>query len=616
MRVSTPFTRHVPKDVVENLEWRQSVYARVRDDPKYAEVIIDACAKDPLFYLNGFGWTYAPKDDNPFPKLPFILYPFQEDGILEIIRAFRKEDIHIEKTRDMGASWMCVSAVAWCWHFMPRLSFLLGSRVQEYVDQPGNPKSMFWKFDFLIDNLPKWLQPPGYNKAEHRRKLHVENPDTLSVIDGESTTDNFARGDRRTAIILDEFAAVENGHHILKATRDATNCRIFNSTPQGVGNAFYDMRQKNIKKMRLHWSEHPTKSIGMYTTGDNGELKVLDQVGFDEVIVREVEEGETPFEPILDGRLRSPWYDKECGRAGSDLEIAQELDIDYGGSGGQFFNADIVNQAIREHARPPLLVGELEYDNETGEPIAFREDPDGHLRLWFFLDKDGKPPSEHRRSLGADVAAGTGASNSTLSGWDDVTCEKDVEYANSRIRPEQFAKQAVAIGLWLGKAFLVWESGGPGRQFGSRVVELGYSNIYMRQRDEAISKKVSDIPGVAQTKDSKLAIMSGYRSAIEKGDAINRSKEAMNEALEYVFAPDGGVVHARASSKEDPSGARANHGDRAMGDALGWKGVKERMIRPAADEPREIPVGCLAWRNKMREEMKAKPNRELNSSWG
>lgn len=499
---------------------------------------------------------------------------------------------------------------------MPRLSFLLGSRVQEYVDQPGNPKSMFWKFDFLIDNLPKWLQPPGYNKADHRRKLHVENPDTLSVIDGESTTDNFARGDRRTAIILDEFAAVENGHLILKATRDATNCRIFNSTPQGIGNAFYDMRQTNIKKLRLHWSEHPIKSIGMYTTDENGGLKVLDRVGFDNAIAKVVDDDEKPFEPILDGKIRSPWYDNECERAGSDLEIAQELDINYGGSGGQFFSADLVDLAIRNHARPPLLVGELEYDNSTGEPIAFREDPAGHLRLWFFLDKNGKPPLSHKFSLGADVAAGTGASNSTLSAWDIVTCEKTVEYANSRIRPEQFAKQTVALGIWLGKAFLVWESGGPGRQFGSRVVELGYGNIYMRKRDEAISGKVSDIPGVAQTKETKLAIMGEYRAAIEKDEAINRSKEALNEALEYMFGSDGGVIHARASSKEDPSGAKANHGDRAMADALGWKGVKERARRPVVEGPREIPQGCLAWRNKMREEMKAKPNRELNSSWG
>jgi len=604
MRVSTPFNHQVPKDIAANLKWRQAVHARVRDDPKYVSVIIDACARDPLFYLNGFGWTYAPKDDHPFPKLPFILYPFQEEGILDIIRAFRKEDLLIEKTRDMGASWMCVSAAAWCWHFVPQLSFLLGSRVEQYVDQPGNPKAMFWKFDFLIDNLPKWLQPPGYNKNEHRRKMHVENPNTLSVIDGESTTDNFARGDRRTAIILDEFAAVENGHRILAATRDATNCRIFNSTPQGTNNAFYDKRQGSIRKLRLHWSMHPIKSIGMYTTGENTELKVLDSGGYPE-----------GYEPFLDGKLRSPWYDNECKRAGSDREIAQELDIDYGGSGSQFFNADLVNQAIRDHARPPLLVGELDYDDSTGEPIAFREDPNGHLRLWFFLDKNGKPPLEHKRSLGIDVAAGTGASNSVLSGWDNVTCEKDVEYANPRIRPEQLAKQAVALGLWLGKAFMIWESGGPGRQFGSRVEELGYGNIYLRVREEAISKKVSDIPGVAQTREVKLAIVGEYRAAIEKGEAINRSREALNEALEYVYGPDGGVMHARASSKEDPSGAKANHGDRAMADALGWKGVKERALRPAVEGPPEIPVGCLAWRNKMREQMKAKPNRQLDSSW-
>lgn len=95
---------------------------------------------------------------------------------------------------------------------------------------------MMWKLDHLIKWCPKWLLP-----TFTRTKMHLTNLETGSSIDGESTNQNFGRGDRRTGVVLDEFAAVENGHAILRATRDVTRCRIFNSTPNGTGNAFYDI---------------------------------------------------------------------------------------------------------------------------------------------------------------------------------------------------------------------------------------------------------------------------------------------------------------------------------------------------------------------------------------
>ena len=604
MRVSSPFNHHVPKGVRENMNWRARVFKKVLDDPSYADVIRAACKKDPLFFINGFTYTYDPRRE-PFSKIPFILYPFQEEAILDLIKSINSHDILIEKTRDMGASWICIAAIFHCWLYGRDLSFLLGSRVESYVDDPGNPKAMFWKVDYLLDNLPSWLQPLGFIRKQHRRKLHIENPEFGSVIDGESTNENFARGDRRTAIVLDEFAAVEQGHRILRATRDATNSRIFNSTPMGVNNAFYDQSRKSIKKIRLHWSIHPMKNVGLYTTDKSGKLKILDKSGYPEGYI-----------PILDGKMRSPWYDVECGRAASDQEIAQELDIDYLGSGFQFFSADLVRERIREHARPPFLIGDLEYDDETGEPIEFREDPSGNLKLWCLLDGAGKPPLDHKYSAGADVSAGTGASNSALCGWDRSTLSKVWEYANPFIRPEAFAKQSHAIVRFFGSAFLVWESGGPGRQFGSRMMDLGYGNVFLRKQEEAISKKVSDIPGVAQTKETKAQIMGAYRTGIERGVAINRSKEALEETLEYIFGPNDSVVHSRASSKVDPSGAKSNHGDRCMADALAWKGIFERVQKPRkeASSP-DIPIGSLAWRQQMREKEKKPKHRELDKSW-
>jgi hypothetical protein len=596
MKISTPYNSLVPKTLKENLEFRAKILQAVLDDPSKIRIVKAICEADPLFFLNVFGWTFDPRGIRK--KIPFILYPFQEDAILELLGAINDHDALVEKSRDMGASWICIAAMTWCWLFDNGFSGLFVSRVEEYVDKPGNPKAMFWKFDYLIDNIPSWLAPAGYSKSVYRAKMHVENPERGGVIDGESTTGNVARGDRRTAILLDEFAAVEQGSRVLSSTRDATNCRLFNSTPNGVNNAFFDIRQSSIVKIRLHWSVHPSKNAGLYTTDEDGLLKVLDSKGYPH-----------GYKPILDGKLRSPWYDNECARAGSSQEIAQELDIDYLGSGFQYFNATSIHEVMRKNARPAMLEGELEYDDTTGDFIRFTESKGGHLRLWTLLDGKGEPPREHRYTEGADVSAGTGASNSCLEGYDVTTCAKVFEYVNAHIRPEQFAKQAVAIGRWFGNAYLIWESGGPGRQFGSRVVELGYGNIYMRKRDEAISGKVSDVPGVAQTKETKLMILGDYRAAVEKGECINYSKEAMEETLEYIFGVDGGVEHSRSCGKIDPSGAKANHGDRVMADALAWKALKDRMRTPVAEKPKIIP-GCLAWRNQNRKQLADKLSKD------
>jgi hypothetical protein len=321
--------------------------------------------------------------------------------------------------------------------------------------------------------------------------------------------------------------------------------------------------------------------------------------------------------PLPDDKLRSPWYANECSRATSARIIAQELDIDYLGSGGQFFSAEAVQETIKKYARPALLVGDLEYDHQTGEPTRFRESDTGKLRLWFLLDKDGKPKLnlEHKVSLGCDISAGTGASNSVGCAWNNRTCEKLAEFVNPHIRPEQFAMQMMALAKWLNNAHVLWEANGPGRQFGAVLVDdMHYGNVYLRKNDSSITGTVSNVPGFAQTDEAKLLLLGHYRDLIESGECCNASKDALEETLEYVFTATGSVEHSRASNKMDPSGAKKNHGDRVMADALALKGLSYTRSGPQKQEP-EIPIGSLAWRNQQRENRKKTTTRELSNEW-
>lgn len=613
--MKTPFIKYVPTEICANLKWRAGIHKRVLDDPSYASVIWDACAIDPLFYISGFGFTYDPRRE-PLARLPFILWPIQQWGLLEILKSVGKYNLLIDKSRDMGASWLCVLAYEWRWHFRDYQSFLLGSRDVTYVDNSANPKSLFWKIDFFHRNLPPWLMPPGFKYSEHRRKMHITNPANDSVIDGETTTKNFGRGDRRTGIMNDEFAADSEGHAVLASTLETTDSHLFNSTPQGINNAFEDLHKTDIKILRFHWMDHPDKRKGLYRTADDGTLKVLDKEYYPK-----------DYEPILDGKLRSIRYDIKWKQSTPRI-MAQEWDIDAQGSGEQFFLPALIQESIAKFARPPVLIGDLEYDSVTAEPIRFRENPQGRIRLWCLLDKDGNLPRDHKYVVGCDVSAGTGASNSVGCGYDGKTNEKVLEYVNPYIRPEEFAKQMVAIARWLSfkrtdiqkvasieslvlGAYLVWESNGPGRQFGSRVMELQYGNVYYRKREEAIGRKITAFPGWAATKETKLTLLGDYRLAVEKGLCVNRSREALEECLEYIFDSQGGVSHARENSKDDPSGAKANHGDRVTADALAYRGLSERATKPREAEKPKVPVGCLAWRMEQHKKNKLKLGREL-----
>ena len=68
-------------------------------------------------------------------------------------------DAIIDKSRDMGASWLCVAIAAWYWLFRPDAQVLLVSRVEDLVDRRGDPDCLMWKIDYMLDNLPDWMLP-------------------------------------------------------------------------------------------------------------------------------------------------------------------------------------------------------------------------------------------------------------------------------------------------------------------------------------------------------------------------------------------------------------------------------------------------------------------------
>lgn len=599
---------NVPKDPVGNLQYRRWVRDLVVKEPGYSHVLRDWCAADILFYVNVFGWTYDPRTE--MTELPFITWPYQDDALVTILEAItRGHDVKFDKSREMGASWLCLEAIDHQWRFNPRRqAFGLFSRNEDYVDKVDDPKTLFWKLDFQRELQPPWLVP-----AIQRQKLKLLNLDTNSIITGESTTGNAGRGDRRRAVLMDEFAAFEpdDARRAMAATRAVTKCRIFNFTPaESIYHPAAKLSDMGMKTVELHWSKNPLMAAGMYTS-KNGELEILDKAYV-------FPDGYT-F--IRDGRLRSPWYDVERKRCESDAEADRELDCKTGASSAAFFDPNKLREHVAVFARAPMVEGEFDVDMQEGTVVTFTEREHGRVKLWLNLDFLGRPPHDRTYVAAADIAAGTGASNSVLMMYDARSREKVMEYADPGIRPEDFGVLAVAVCRFFhgpeddyGKhsgAFLIWEAPGVGTGFTATVDRLGYRNVYLRADETSLEKRAQDVMGWYPTQNGKMQLLIEYRRQLGHAEIINRSRPAVEECGEYVYTPDGSVEHRKLQGNTDPTGARSAHGDRVMADAMAVLGLGKVQAVRAMVMPTMVPVSCLASRRRQWDEEAASKRRRF-----
>jgi hypothetical protein len=621
-----PHYHLVPKEFRANLAFRRKVLLRAKEDVEFRAAIRKMCAEDCLFFISAFCWTYDTRGSKHGSAVrPFIPWPYQEEAVAEIINAIGDHDLMSHKSRDMGASWIFILVPAWRWQFYPNQDILFVSRNEEYVDQPENKKAMFWKLDFIHKYQPRWLLPTGRWKGRddpNRTSGHVHNQDNNSTIDGEATTGELASGDRRIAIVLDEFSKfkVKAGYQALTATRDATPCRLFNFTPKGIGNAAYDLTKTAIRRLELHWSRHPLKRRGLYERLPNGNLRIRDRAYWERKLAKAGVERTDNLEAdclkhkiypfVLDDielSLRSPWFDNECRRARSRAEIFQELEIRYDASSSPFFN---VNQ-LREHRKlcsPPLAQGMLDWVEESLRPTAFVPQKGGYLQLWINLLPNGRPDDSKDYVIGCDIAAGgkkdgRGSSNSVA-----VIAERERKtvvgiWVVHGVAPETFADQVTLLVRFFqginGDAKLIWEDNGPGGAFRDRIIDNGCRRLYYRKQRTVISGKVTDQPGWWSSPKTKPSLFSEFRRAIgPDSEFILNCAEILDECEHFVHLPSGGVEHAEAVGAEDPSGARDNHGDRATAAAVCWEELHGKREKKPDQE--SAPVGSLAWRREQR----------------
>lgn len=243
------------------------------------------CARDVVYWLDTYGWTYDPRLKTG-AYLPFHPFPKQKEFLRWLeLREANEEDGLAEKSRDVGFTWLCCAYALHGWLYRPAFAVGVGSRKLDLVDKKGDPDCIFEKIRVMLRRLPDWMLPAGFKWAEHDNFARIVNPANGATITGEGG-ENIGRGGRKSLYFVDEAAFLEHPEGVEAALSATTNVRIWVSTPNGQGNPFYRKRfSGDVPVFTFHWRDDPRKD--------------------------------------------DAWYARMKKKLGDPVIIAQELDIDY-----------------------------------------------------------------------------------------------------------------------------------------------------------------------------------------------------------------------------------------------------------------------------------------------
>lgn len=267
--------RHGSVDPVRESRRRLSLLMAAELDPALQVHFRNRCAEDPFFWFENFAWTYNGKKSPQ--NVPFIPWDFQQD----VVRAFLGIGPHgrdeqgylwplvIDKSRDLGLTWLLIACAYWDWLFHPGADYGLMTRSGTDLDSKSR-NSLFGKLDYLVKMTPPWLLP---RFTRHKMPASVlYNEDTGAAIEGSRTVADAFRGGRHRRTITDEGASVPKLGSIMESLDDVTPAPVLVSTPKGRGNYFAHVVHGEVGQvlewgqsgvgwchLRFHYSQHPER---------------------------------------------------------------------------------------------------------------------------------------------------------------------------------------------------------------------------------------------------------------------------------------------------------------------------------------------------------------------
>lgn len=239
----------------------------------YANAGVDGC----IAFIEHWCTTFDPRNAGTGrpTTMPFILFPRQREFV-QFLYECTMADAHglVEKSRDMGATWLCVAFSVWMFLFVEGATIGWGSRHAVQVDKIGDASSIFEKIRMTLRGLPRVLWPDGLLEENmNYMRVYIKGGNSIT---GECG-DDVGRGGRTRIYFKDESAHYEHPESIEASLGDNTRVQIDISSVNGLGNVFHRKREAGVEwspesgivqgktnVFVMDWSDHPAKTMTWY----------------------------------------------------------------------------------------------------------------------------------------------------------------------------------------------------------------------------------------------------------------------------------------------------------------------------------------------------------------
>lgn len=597
----------IPKPDKAHREWRADVLMSAKHSRKSQDYLREVASHSLIVFINLFGWTYLFKKINksgkevapPTAHVPFNTWPCQDTALEQLAACVptspddEGSDVLIDKSRDMGASWLIVELVAWLWLFCPDSRCVLASRIEDEIDKRGSPRSIFWKIEYQVGKLPEWLLPVSERSqldrgGAYRQYMQLTNPANGATISGTASTEHIGRGDRANLVAFDEFAAMEHAEEAWEAAADTTPCRIANSTPIGAGTKYSRLYFEGVKSgtpkvVGLYYHDHPEKGRGRELRTDEN----VDITG---------EAGERYY--------WTPWLSQEIPRR-TPLYLAQNIFAKHTTSGITIFNTAAITRHMRNHTEEPKRCEMVVDEDASGREVAwFRHAPNnGRWYLWCDLDRNGRPANQQTNYvIFADPAYGNGQANAAVNVLDRETGKIVAEYVDPYTPPQDLSWEMGRAGRYLfrgqAKSALVgWETNGPGESMFWDFQRMDYPFVYYQKQLGYAGDRQTRRYGWNSTDTKKEMLCAELDKALVNDQIHIPSHATLSEMLEYTFDENGRIGPGHLH--DEKTGAKKAHGDRVIA-AAGCVMLRREAPRfhPEPEPYRPEQLGAIAehWR--------------------
>jgi len=302
----------------------------MRADPRRIAALRHYYAGHHADFICGFALTTDPRrvaKGQP-AQVRFDLWPRQRELVEWMLDRWRRgERGVVVKCRDAGASYVSAALLVTLCVFERSFAAGIASSTEAKLDLSGSPDTLFAKIREFARVLPPEFNG-GYSRDRTDNYLRISFPETGSSITGEAG-DQAGRGARKSVYVVDESAFFEHPRVIDASLAATTDCRIDISTPNGIGNSFYDAAHNPaIPRFDLGWRDDPRKDDAWYRR----QVETLDPV----VLAQEVN---ADFAASREGVvIPSAWAQASIG-------LAEKLGIER--AGARYAALDLGDQGDR-----------------------------------------------------------------------------------------------------------------------------------------------------------------------------------------------------------------------------------------------------------------------------